>query len=81
VSSLSLAGHTSHYVKLTATRFFTSTAARREKYGGGGIHKFLLAWWRVNFFPAAVAWHVSGWQWRRNSAAEGSSNLFLVLAT
>ena len=43
MSSLSLAGRISRYYKLTPTRFFASAAARREKYGGGGVHKFRLA--------------------------------------
>ena len=71
MSSLSLAGRISRYYKLTPTRFFTSAAARREKYGGSGVHKFRLG--APNFFPAAAARHASGWRRRRNSAAEGSS--------
>jgi len=69
------AGHLSRisrYYKLTPTRFFTSAAARREKYGGGGVHKFRLARRRADFFPAAAARHASGWGRRLNSAAEGS---------
>ena len=70
MSSLSLASRISRYYKLTPTRFFTSAAALREKYGGGGVHKFRLARRRAEFFPAAR--HASGWRRRRNSAAEGS---------
>ena len=55
MSSLSLAGRISRYYKLPSTRFFASAAARREKYGGGGVHKFRLAWRRAEFFPAAAA--------------------------
>ena len=73
MSSLSLAGRISRYYKLTPTRFFTSAAARRGKYGGGSVHKFRLAQRRAEFFPAAAARHASGWQRRRNSAAEGST--------
>jgi len=73
VSSLSLAGRISRYYKLTPTRFFASAAARLEKYGSGGVHKFQLARRRAEFFPAAAARHASGWRRRRrNSAAEGS---------
>jgi len=36
--------------KLTGTRFFTSAAARREKYGGGGVDKFRLARRLAEFF-------------------------------
>jgi len=62
MSSLSLAGRISRYYKLTPTRFFASAAARREKYGGGGVHKFRLARRRAEFFPAAAARHASGWR-------------------
>jgi len=42
--------------------------------GSAGADQFRLAQRRAEFFPAAAAApHVSGWQWRRNSAAEGSS--------
>jgi len=51
--SLSLAGHISRCCKSTATRFFTSAAARRENYGGGGVHKFRLARRRVEFFSGS----------------------------
>ena len=73
MSSLSLASRISRYYKLTPTRFFTSAAERREKYGGGGVHKFRLARRRADFFPAAAARHASGWRRRRNSAAQGST--------
>jgi len=52
-SLLSLAGHISRYYKLTATRFFTSAAARREKYGDGGVQNFGWPGGAPNFFWGA----------------------------
>ena len=72
MSSLSLASRISRYYKLTPTRFFTSAAARREKYGGGGVHKFQLARRCAKFFSGgggAAHFRLAA---ARNSAAEGS---------
>ena len=79
MSSLSLAGRINRYYKLTPTPFFTSAAAHREKYGGGGVHKFRLARRRAEFFPAAAARHAPGWRRRWNSAAEGSTTVVTMM--
>ena len=57
----SLAGHTSRYYKLTATRF--SLVPRRAEKKYGGVHKFRLSCRRAEFFfPAVTARHASGWR-------------------
>jgi len=53
-------------------------AAVRHK-NCGGFSKFRLAWRRAKFFPAAAAWQGAGWLRRRNSTAEGSSNMFRLI--
>jgi len=57
----------------------TCAAVRHKNCGGGGFSKFRLAWRRAKFFPAAAAWQGAGWLRRRNSAAEGSSNMFRLI--
>jgi len=74
LSSLSLAGHINRYHKLTATQIFASVVARREKYGGGGVHKFRLA--RRIYSGGLARFRLAG---RPNSAAEGSTTHWIFL--